>query len=437
MDQMLSAASMQASSRGRRVYILALFTALYMMMYTNRNILSLLLDSIKHDMKLSDTELALIAGFGFSLFHTLVGFPVARWADRGDRRVIITLSALMWSGMTMVAGVVQSVTQLALARIGVGVGEASTTVLHAVLADETDKNSRPAVISILMMGGPLAALLCYPAIGWLEAHFGWRGAFIGAGIPGLILGAIVWFTFRDTAHDFGTTRAPGALPRAIPPLRETLASLSRQRTFVLTVVGYVISQIGVQGFTVWAPTYLRRMHGLSAESVALYFGVVTGLLGLAGALASAFTLTRSSRYGDKWKLLWPAIATLLIAPFVLLAAWSGSTRATLVAMGFVSFFVAFKFGPVVAVALSVVHPRMRAVASAIQGFTASVIAIGGGPLLVGAISDALRPSMGEGGMRYALTLCAIVAAIGAGLMALGSRSIEADIAAAEAQAHGL
>jgi MFS family permease len=435
----LPAGSGDAASAGnaRRYYIIALFTALYMMMYTNRNILSLLLDAIKHDLNLSDTELALIAGFGFSLFQTVAGFPLARWADRGDRRVIITLSTALWSGMTLAAGFVQSAIQLALARVGVGVGESSITVLHAVLADETHKDNRAPVISILMMGGPLAALLCYPAVGWLEAHFGWRGAFIGAGIPGLVLGGLVWLTFRDTAHDFGTGRSPDKAPRTIPPLGKTIAFLWHRRTFGLTVAGYVVSQIGVQGFSVWAPTYLRRMHGLSVESAAFYFGIVTGLLGLAGALSSAFVLTRSNRHGDKWKLLWPALATLSIAPFILLAAWLDSVQLTLVSMGVVSFFVAFKFGPVIAVALSVVHPRMRAVASAIMGFTASVIAIGGGPLLVGVISDLLRPSMGDGGMRYALTLCAAFTAVGAGLMVLGARSIESDIASADRQIDGL
>ena len=366
----------------------------------------------------------------FSFFHTVFGFPAARWADRGDRRVIVTLSAVLWGGMTAMCGFVTSGIQLGLARIGVGIGEATTPVLHSILSDESNRHNRARAMSILTMGAPLAALFCYPAIGWIEANHGWRAAFIAAGVPGLILAAVVWFTFRDRVREAQRQKAAGRADT--PPLGETLRTILTQRTFMLNATGYVISQVGIMGFTVWAPTYLRRVHELTAASAGASFGVSTGVLGLAGALIGGIVLERSARHGDRWKSLWPAMATVMVAPFILLATFVQSVGITLFAMGAVAFCVAFKFGPVIAIAVSVVKPRMRAMASSIQGFAASILAIGGGPLLVGTVSDGLAPTMGNDGLRYALMLCAAFALVGAMLMAAASTTIERDLALAEA-----
>lgn len=429
-DQPTSAIGQAVPSGPKSTYTIGLFTLLYMMMYVDRNIVNLLLESIKHEFDLSDTALALIAGFGFSFFHTVFGFPAARWADRGDRRVIVTLSAVMWGGMTALCGFAQNGIQLALARIGVGIGEATTPVLHSILSDQSTKDTRARVMSMLVLGGPLAALFCFPLVGWVEQHYGWRWAFIVAGVPGLLLALLVWTTFRDRVRE-AAKRGDAGVERSAPPLGEVLRFLSRQRTFLFTAAGYVVSQVGIIGFTVWAPTYLRRIHDMSAGGAGASFGFATGVLGILGALSGAYVLTKSNKHGDKWKLLWPAIATLMAAPFILLTVAVESTVITLIAMGVVAFFVAFKFGPVLAANQSVVKPRMRALASSFQGFTASIVAIGGGPLLVGAISDALRPSMGDDSLKAAFVVCAGFVVAGAALLALGSRSIEADIAAAE------
>ncbi|MHA6623531.1 spinster family MFS transporter [Pseudonocardia sp. DLS-67] len=437
MHDFVGNTSREVPGRRRQIYIVALFTVLYMMMYLDRNIVSLLLESIKMDLDLSDTTLALIAGFGFSFFHTVLGFPMARWADRSDRRRVLTIAAALWGGMTVLCGMAHNAIHLALARIGVGIGEATSPVLHSVVADSTTKNSRAGAMSVLLLGGPLAALLCYPVVGWIDSDFGWRTAFYSAGIAGLLIGLVLFLTFRDTARMPGK-RVQGAADEhraspddVAPPLRETLAFMLRQRTFVLTAAGYVVSQFGIQGFTVWAPTYLRRIHDLTGGQVGASFGISTGVLGIAGSLVGAVVLTWSNRHGDRWKLLWPAIATFLASPLILAATLLQSVVLTLVVMGGVAFMVAFKFGPVVAVNQSVVRPRMRALASSVQGLTASLLAIGLGPLYVGALSDTYAESLGADSLRYALMSCALFTVVGSALLAYGSRWITADIATAE------
>ncbi|RYY44253.1 MAG: MFS transporter [Sphingomonadales bacterium] len=222
-DQPTSVTGQAVPSGAKSTYTIGLFTLLYMMMYVDRNIVNLLLESIKHEFDLSDTALALIAGFGFSFFHTVFGFPAARWADRGDRRVIVTLSAVMWGGMTALCGFAQNGIQLALARIGVGIGEATTPVLHSILSDQSTKDTRARVMSMLVLGGPLAALFCFPLVGWVEQHYGWRWAFVVAGVPGLLLALLVWTTFRDRVRE-AAKRGDAGVERSAPPLGEVLRS---------------------------------------------------------------------------------------------------------------------------------------------------------------------------------------------------------------------
>jgi MFS family permease len=398
------------------------FTALYMMMTVDRQIVSLTLESIKKDLVLSDTVMALIAGFGFSLFHTLLGFPAARWGDRGDRRTIIAIAVALWSGMTLVCGLVQNAIQLALARIGVGVGESSLPILHSILADSSTIATRGKVMSMFVIGSPLAALLAYPVLGWVDHHFGWRAAFIVAGVPGLLIGLVIYIVYRDHARI-----ADRQQNKSAPPLKEVLRFVFRQPSFVLCAAGYTVSQFGILGFTTWTPAFLRRVHDLNAAEVGAWLGIVTGILGIIGGVTSAIALTRSNKFGNRWKLLLPAIATLSIAPFIIVAALNQSVTIVVLCTGCVAFMVAFKFGAVLAVNQSVVKPRMRSLASSIQGFTASIIAVGGGPLFVGALNDALMPRLGDQAIRYSLTACACFTLLGGALLMWGARYIEADI----------
>jgi MFS family permease len=410
--------------RGRALstFTVIAFTALYMMMTVDRQIVSLTLESIKKDLLLSDTVMALIAGFGFSLFHTLLGFPAARWGDRGDRRTIIAIAVALWSGMTLVCGFVTNAIQLALARIGVGVGESSLPILHSILADSSTNATRGRVMSMFVLGSPLAALLAYPVLGWVDHHFGWRAAFIVAGIPGLLIGLAIYVVYRDHARI-----ADRLQKRAAPPVKDVLAFVFRQPSFVLCAAGYTVSQFGILGFTTWTPAFLRRIHELNAAQVGASLGIATGILGIIGGVASAIALTRTNKLGDRWKLLLPGGATLLIAPFILIAALNPSVAIVVLCTGLVAFMVAFKFGAVLAVNQTVVKPRMRSLASSIQGFCASIIAVGGGPLFVGALNDALTPSLGEQAIRYSLGACACFTLLGGGMLLYGSRFIEADI----------
>jgi MFS family permease len=188
----------------RRYYVLGLLTVVYALNFLDRTIFNVLIEPIKKEFTLSDTAMGLLAGFGFVLFYSLLGIPIARVADRLNRRNIVAIAFAFWSAMTFLCGMAGSVATLALARIGVGIGEsAGTPASQSMVADLFDKNERPRALGMFAIGTYLGVFLGYFIGGYVNQHYGWRMAFFSAGLPGIVLAAILWLS-RSAAQ----TRKP-------------------------------------------------------------------------------------------------------------------------------------------------------------------------------------------------------------------------------------
>ena len=199
-----------AAPSTRRYYVLALLTIIYALNFLDRTIFNVLIEPIKKEFTLSDTTMGLLAGFGFVLFYSLLGIPIARVADRLNRRNIVAVAFAFWSAMTFLCGMAQSVATLALARIGVGIGEsAGTPASQSLVADLFGKNERPRALGIYAIGTYLGVFLGYFIGGYVNQHYGWRMAFFSAGLPGLALAAVLWLTVSraETRRDGGDLRA--------------------------------------------------------------------------------------------------------------------------------------------------------------------------------------------------------------------------------------
>ena len=239
------------TSPAQRRYALILLTAAYTLNYFDRSIVNVLLDSIKLELKLTDTALGFIAGFGFAILYTVLGIPFARLADLKGRRPVIAFGVALWSLMTAIGGLAQTGAQLALARTGVGIGEAAGTAPSvAMISDLFDKDERPRALSILNIGIPVGILLGIGLGGVANQLWGWRAALCFAGVPGLIVAALLQFTVAEPSR-----AAPGLQPKAAEPVGSTLAFLFRQPTYVLCLGGSFFSGFAINGLLVWAPAF--------------------------------------------------------------------------------------------------------------------------------------------------------------------------------------
>ncbi len=369
--------------------------------------------------------MGLLAGFGFVLFYSLLGIPIARIADRVNRRNIVALAFAFWSAMTFLCGLASSVTTLALARIGVGIGEsAGTPASQALLADLFDKNERPRALGIYAIGTYLGVFLGYFIGGWVNQHYGWRTAFFTAGLPGLALAALLWLTIAEPKRGaMAETFAP-------EPIGPTLRFLMTQPSFIIVLIGFCLTSYTNYATASWIPPFLARVHHLSSAEIGTYAGTFKGLCGIAGTLAGGLVVGQISRHDDRWKLWAPAIMSGLAGPVFALCMLTPNFVIMIAALATTSFLVGFHLGPIFAIAQTVARPSMRALASALVLLTATCFGQGVGPLAVGMINDALKGAFGADAVRYSLLSAAATTTLGALLFVWAARFIRGDIARA-------
>ncbi|HEX5788280.1 MAG TPA: MFS transporter, partial [Woeseiaceae bacterium] len=203
-------------SPGARRYAMVILTVTYLFNFIDRQILSILLPAIKAEFQVGDTWLGFIAGTAFALFYVTLGIPIARYADRSNRRNIVALALAVWSAMTAVSGLAQNVWQLTLARIGVGVGEAGCSPpSHSMIADYYPPEQRATAMGFYTLGIPVGIMLAFIGGGWVVQNIGWREAFFVVGIPGIVLAVLLRYTVVEPQRGASELRADSGKQPAI------------------------------------------------------------------------------------------------------------------------------------------------------------------------------------------------------------------------------
>jgi len=411
-----------AAPSARRYYVLGILTLVYALNFLDRTIFNVLIEPIKKEFALSDTTMGLLAGFGFVLFYSLLGIPIARVADRVSRRNIVAIALAFWSAMTFLCGMATSVTTLALARIGVGLGEsAGTPASQSLVADLFGKNERPRALGIYAIGTYLGVFMGYFIGGWVNQHYGWRMAFFSCGLPGAALAAILWLTISEPKRGAMAERFE---PEALGP---TLGFLFTQPSFVIVLIGFCLTTYTNYATSAWIPPFLARVHHLSSAEIGTYAGTFKGLAGMAGTLVGGVVVAAISKHDDRWKLWAPAIASGLAGPVFAVCMLTHDFATMIATLALTSFMVGFHLGPIFAIAQTVARPSMRALASAFVLLTATCFGQGVGPLAVGMINDALRSNYGNDAVRYSLLSAAATTIVGALLFVWAAQFIRADI----------
>ena len=390
-------------SNGYLNYVLVMLTLVYVFNFADRQILVILQESIKEEMQLSDTELGLLSGFIFALFYIVLGIPIARYADRGNRRNIVAGSLGLWSIMTAISGYAGNFIQLLLARMGVGVGQAGQSpAAHAMIADYFPKEKRSAALSIYSIGLYIGILMAFLMGGYLNQHFGWRTAFVVMGIPGIVFSLLFFVTVREPEK--GATDVRESTSGKTYSLQTALKLL-----FSNTIFLYLAIAIGLHLFCIfallnWAPSFLSRLHGMNTMHIGVSLGLIFGVSGAVGTYVRKLLTNRLEKRDKRYTLRVPAYSVLISIVFTAGALFFQNNYLTLFCLGVTAFLQSMYLGPFIAVAHSLVSASMRALSSAIVFFILNLFGLGFGPLVIGIISDLLQPSMGIESLRWALSL---------------------------------
>ena len=389
-------------SPATRNYALGVLVVVYTFNFIDRQILSILLEPIKLELGLSDTALGLLTGFAFALFYATLGIPIARYADKNNRRNLIALALAIWSGMTALSGLAQNFWQLLAARIGVGVGEAGCSPpAHSMIADYFPAENRATALGIYSLGIPVGILFGFLAGGWLNEFFGWRVAFFVVGIPGLILAVLVRFTLAEPTRGMAEGRVDSGEQ---PGVMETFRFMWRKKSFRHLAFGGALTAFVGYGLVTWVPSFLVRSHGMETGEIGTWLGLILGIPGGIGIAAGGWMADKLGNRDTRWYLWVVSVALLIGAPFAFGVYLSDSALAALlflivpVALG--NFYQATTFSQTQGLATL----RMRAVAAAVLLFIINIIGLGAGPQAVGIVSDLLSKSYGQDSLRYSLLI---------------------------------
>ena len=420
------------SSPAYRYYVLGVLTVVYVFNFLDRQLLVILQEPIKAELGLSDTQLGLLTGFAFALFYVVCGIPIARWADRGVRRSIIALSLTVWSGMTALCGLAGNYTQLLLARMGVGVGEAGgSPSAHSMISDIFSPKHRALALSIYSIGIYIGILTGFALGGWIAESFGWRWAFVVVGLPGIALAVLLRWSVAEPVR--GWSEGPTQDTRPAPPIGEVAWLLWSRVSFRHLALAASLQAFIIYAIGNWLPSYFLREHGLGLSTVGTWLALTTGI---GGGLGSFFGGWLSDRLGAKdlrWYLWAPAILTSLTVPVIAIILLTDSPRLALLLTAPFNFLTAAYLGAVLAVSHNLVAVRMRALTSAVLFFFINLIGLGLGPVSVGYLSDRFAASQSAAPLSQAMLICGIAAALWACLhYVLAARSIRQDIARLEA-----
>lgn len=391
-------------------YVMALLLVTTAFNVADRNLLNILIPPIQKELGASDTEMGWLAGMGFAIVHNLSILPLAYWADRGPRRLIIAGGLFLWSGFTALSGYAQSYAQLFAARMGVASAESTGSApVHSLLSDYFPLSHRATAMSLISVGGVIGIGLGLAVGGSVAQDHGWRQAFFVFGVPGAIFSLLVFLSVREPERGGVDGRSE---PLARAGLAETLRYLLGRRAYLHIVLASCFHFFASIGSTTWYPTYLHRVHGLDLKPLGLSYALAGPLASVLGALFAGRLVDRLSRRDLRFAMWIPAAGSILALPFTLgfilwPAGQSFEIAGTVLpqAMLFMvpgSFLMGFWSGPSLAMVMSIARPQMRALASAITTGSYNLVGMGLGPLLVGYLSDRLAPTYGSDSIRYAL-----------------------------------
>ncbi|MFD2167445.1 spinster family MFS transporter [Thalassotalea euphylliae] len=392
--------SPQNSSPAQRSYALILLTVVYSFNFIDRQLLAILQEGIKADLGLSDSQLGLLTGFSFALFYVIAGIPIAKWADNGNRKNIISIALFLWSLMTAISGFVQNYLQLLLARIGVGIGEAGgSPPSHSIISDIYPPEKRASAIGFYSTGVNIGILFGFLLGGWLNEVFGWRTAFIVVGAPGILLAAVVWLTLKEPVRGLMENKIAS---KDTPSFKSVLHLLFSRKSFVHLALASALTAFVSYGLVSWAASFMIRIHAISTTELGIWLAMIIGVGGAIGVFGGGVAADKLARKDQRWYSWLPALSGLIALPFLIAFCLASSKNIALMCMVIPGIMANVYLGTVIATTHNLVGLKMRAMSSAILFLILNIIGLGLGPWIIGILSDLLSDDYGKESLRYAM-----------------------------------
>ncbi len=407
-------------------YVLFIMTLVYVVNYLDRQILGILNAPIQAEFHVSNFYIGLLNGTVFAIMYATLGIPLAMIADRVNRRNVIAVSLALFSVMTLLSGFAAKFWQLMLARFGTGIGEAGTSPsINSIIADLYPPKKRAGALAFYSAGLNVGLLVAFFGGGWVSQHYGWRTAFLLAGIPGLLLTLLIVTTVREPPRGQVEKLTDAA---DAPTLPDTVRYLLGQRSFLWMSFGTSMSSFGGYAGIAFIPVFLRVSHHMTQTEVGTVLALLTGVAGAIGTFSAGAFADLFAKKDVRWNMYVPIAFSCISIPCTPLFFLSPNLTVALTAAIGPSIAGAAFIGPAYAMSQALVPLRMRARAAAILLFILNIIALGTAAPIVGKIADLLQPRFGPDALRYALLTGMVTTLIGALCYWRASITLKDDIA---------
>jgi MFS family permease len=428
-------------------YVVFMLTLLYIVSFLDRTVISMVIDPLKADLGVSDTQVSFLSGLAFALFYSVVGIPVGRLADRRSRRLIIGIGATFWSVMASVCGLAQNYAQLFLARVGLGIGEATLMPsAYSMISDYFPRKKQPIAYAVMMLGAPIGSGLAF-VVGGMIASFAettgvvnfpllgeirsWQLVFLLTGLPGLGIALWAWLTIREPERT-GLLQSVQQKQGEVLSVRGAFRFVADNlRTYGTLLGGMSLTAMFALGYLGWIAVFYMRTHGLTAGEVGTLFGPIALFGGVFGVLAGSIWcsyLTAKGRQDAPLRTavhaLWIAIPSGIAAPLV------NDLNISLVLIAVLVFFLTFPQGTNVAAFQLITPNEMRAQVSAVFLLITNVFGLGLGATSVALLTDYVFGAPALVNQSLAM-MTALVAAPALILLTLGLRPYRRSLQEAE------
>ena len=410
---------------------LILLTLIATVQFFDRAMMVIVVEPIKQEFGLSDSQLGLVAGLSYAVAFAVAGIPLGWLADRVNRRNLLAGVVAAWSAFVALAGSASSYAALVATRVGIGAMDAGGQPCSvSMIADMVQREKRAGAVAVFFAGVPLGMLLGFLGGGLIASEYGWRAGFYVAAVPGLVLAVLLWFTVKEPQR--GATEPAGQALEKAPPLMQSLAFMAGQRSLVLIIVASVLVTATSSAMMSWIGSLLIRTHQLSLPAVGVMTALCMGGVGAVGTLLAGSLADRLGAQDMRWQPRLMALAAALIALFGAGVCLLPSVAGVAVALGLFAACVAGLNGPTYALSQSLVQVRMRGVSMSTLIVLLNLIGVGVGPTLAGVLSDAFAAQYGPDSVRWAMVCVLALNLPAVALFAWAGRSIRGDLERAAA-----
>lgn len=375
-------------------FVLAILCLVYVFNFMDRQLMSVLGEQIKADLKLTDTQLGLMTGLFFALFYTILGVVAGWLADRTIRVRVLAVGCFLWSLFTLLCGKATSFPVMAMARMGVGVGEAAgAPPSYSIVSDYFPAHRRGVALAVFSLGVPFGMALGAFFGPTIAEAYDWRMAFISIGVVGMIASVVLVLVVKepkrgqmDAKLDVHMEEAP-ALPIKAEPFGATINQFFGRPVLLTTAIGCGLAAFVGYATLNWTSPFLQRVKGADLGEIRIYYSLLLAVAMGLGTWLSGALVDKLAARGKIYFALVPCAALALSIPGHLLFVWVEGWAGSMAALSIPTLLNIFYLAPALAVVQNAVRPGQRTMAGALLLLVLNLIGLGGGPTLIGILSD--------------------------------------------------